>query len=153
MLHHNLPTLRWFLSRYHSFIGLFGLVGLLLAAGCGDGEYPAIDMCVTTVSADAGTASDTDQNAESETAEGAPEESTPAAESTSKWCAPCQSDADCVIAGDPCCHPDLKYACVHNDRIEDLPSCPGECSLPPEKPDNALCQCVDGTCHLPPVNL
>ena len=62
-------------------------------------------------------------------------------------CVPCTTDEDCVIGGDPCCHPQFRYYCGHVDLIEHIEECTISCVAETPLPDNTRCQCIEGQCH------
>lgn len=63
------------------------------------------------------------------------------------WCAGCVTDEDCVIAGNPCCHTELRYYCVHADKAEKVPECEVTGCTAPTPPNHNRCACTDGHCH------
>lgn len=92
---------------------------LLLAAaslGCTGGELPLVDKCAVD---------DSDN---------------------SQWCLSCQANDECVVAGNPCCIPDLKYFCVHKNAVERIEPCDVDCVAIVQPPPDLRCVCQSGRC-------
>ena len=66
---------------------------------------------------------------------------------TPENCTQCTTDADCVIGGDPCCHPQFRYYCGQTLLIENLGDCTTSCVVNTPRPDDSLCRCIEGQCH------
>ncbi len=66
---------------------------------------------------------------------------------TPEQCTPCATDADCVIGGDPCCHPQFRYYCGHTILVDAIGECTAECVVDTPRPDDTFCRCIEGQCH------
>lgn len=88
-------------------------------AGCADSVLPIDDQCVRTTTG----------------------------HESAKWCVKCDSDSDCVIAGNPCCNANLHWVCVHADKVDKLDECTVTGCVAPPKPGTSRCRCLEGRCH------